>query len=58
MPLINCKVILKLRWRKYFILSVPDNENDNTNADCNNFVFIFIDTKLYFPVATLSAKDN
>ena len=57
-PLINCKVELKLKWRNYFILSVPDNENDNPNAHSNNFTFIFKDTNLYLPIITLSAKDN
>ena len=57
-PLINCKVELKLKWRNYFILSVPDNENDNPNAHSNNFTFIFKDTNLYLTIITLSAKDN
>ena len=32
--------------------------NDNTNPNSNNIVFTNKDTKLYAPVATLSAKDN
>ena len=34
------------------------NENNNANAESNNIIFIIKDTKLYVPVATLSAKDN
>ena len=31
---------------------------DNVNANDNNTIFTIIDTKLYVPVVTLSAKDN
>ena len=59
MPLIKCKVELKLIWRKYCVLSVAGNENNlNKNANANNIIFIIKDTKLYVPVVTLSAKDN
>ena len=34
------------------------NENDDTNADSNNIIFTIKDTKLCFPVFTLSEKDN
>ena len=37
MPLINCKVELKLKWTKYCVLSAAGN--DNTNADPNNIIF-------------------
>ena len=56
MPLINCKVELKLKWTKYCILSATGN--DNTNANPNNIIFTSKDTKLYVPVVTLSAKGN
>ena len=38
MPLINCKVKLKLKWTKYCVLSAVSNENqsDNDNNDNNN----------------------
>ena len=48
MPLINCKVKLNLTWEKKCVLS--------TNA--GNAVFIINDTKLYFPIVTLSKEDN
>ena len=31
---------------------------DNNNAISNNIIFTIKDTKLYVPIATLSAKDN
>ena len=58
-PLINCKIELKLRWTKHCVLSVFVNENDNANnADSNNIIFTIKNTKLYIPVVILSAKDN
>ena len=56
MPLINCKIELKLKWTKYYFLSTAGN--DNTNANPNNIIFTMKDTKLYFPVVTLSARDK
>ena len=32
--------------------------NDNINGNVNNIIFTIKDAKLYFPVVTLSAKDN
>ena len=54
MPLINCKVKLKLKWINYCVLSaaVADNDRDN------KIIFIVRGTKLYVPVVTLSARDN
>ena len=48
MPLINCKIKLNLTWKKECVLS--------TAAD--DAVFIISNTKLYFPVVTLSKEDN
>ena len=56
MPLINSKVELKLKWKKYCVLSAADV--DNVNANSNNVIFTINDTKLYVLVVTLSAKDN
>ena len=59
LPLINCKVKLKLKWIKYCVLSAPGNENvitDNDNA--NNTIFTIRDTKLCIPVVTFSARGN
>ena len=58
-PLINCKVELKLKWAEYCVLSLASNENDiNDNDNANNIVFTIEGTKLYVPVVTLSARDN
>ena len=56
MPLINCKIALKHKWKKYSVLSADGA--DNTNANPNNIVLTIKDTKLYVPVVTLLAKDN
>ena len=59
MPLINCKVELKLKLTKYCVLSVAGNENDiSNNENANNIIFTNKDTKLYVLVVTLSARDN
>ena len=56
MPLITCKVELKLKWTKYCVLSAAGN--DNTNPNPNNIIFTIKDIKLYVPVVTLSVRDN
>ena len=43
MPLINCKIELKLKWTKYCVLSAAGA--DNTDANLNNFIFTIKDTK-------------
>ena len=59
MPLINCKLALKLKWTKYCVFSAGGTENDiNDNDNANNIIFTIKDTKLYVPVVTLSARDN
>ena len=58
MPLINCKVELKLKWTKYCDLSASGADNVNGNADGNIIIFTIKDTKLNVPVVTLSARDN
>ena len=58
MPLINCKVELKLRRMKHCVLSMLGNKNDNGNVDSNDIIFTVKDTKLSIPVVTLSLKDN
>ena len=47
MALINCKVELKFRRKKYCVLFADGNDNDNANPSLNNMVFIIKDTKLY-----------
>ena len=56
MPLINCKIELKLKSTKYCVFSAA-GVNVNGNDDDNN-IFTIKDTKLYVPVLTLSARDN
>ena len=56
MPLMNSKVELKLKWSKYCVLFAAGAYNPNANP--NNVIFTIIDTKLYVPVVTISAKDN
>ena len=56
MPLINCKIELKLNQTKYCVLSAAGTYNRDANP--NNIILIIKDTKLYVPVAILSAKDN
>ena len=56
MPLINCKVKLKLKWTKHCVLFVLGTENIDANS--NNVVFTTIDTKLYVHVVTSLEKEN
>ena len=59
MPLINCKVELKFKWRKFCILSPASNENIINNDDnANNIIFIIKKINLYVPAVTLSSRDN
>ena len=58
MPLINCKVELKLRQTKHCVFSVAGTDNAHGNFDDNNNIFTIKDAKLYVPVVTLSARDN
>ena len=46
MPLINCKIKLKLKRIKYCFLS--EAANDNTNGNLNNIIFTMKDTKYMF----------
>ena len=51
-PLINCKIDLKLTWHKDCMIS-------SANAAAGQVVsFMITNTKLYAPVVTLSTKDN
>ena len=56
MPLINCKVKLKLKWTKHYVLSVTGTDNTNGNNDDNNITFTIKDAQLYTPVVPLSVK--
>ena len=57
MPLINCKVELKLKWTKNCVLSAAGNDNVNNNDnDCNNITFTIKDTNLYAPVLIIKRR--
>ena len=58
MPLINCKIELKLKLKKHCALYANGNGIDSDNYNANNITFTIKDTKLYVPVVTLSARDN
>ena len=54
MPLINCKVELKLKWTKYCVLSAAGTEITlNDNDIPNNVIFTIRDRTLYVSVVTL-----
>ena len=56
-PLINCKVELKLKWTKYCVLATGGNDNDDANS--SSIIFTIKGTKLYVPgIVTSSTKDN
>ena len=56
MQIINYKVELRLKWKKYCVLSAADADGNDTNS--NNIIFTMKATKLYIPVLNLSARDN
>ena len=56
MPLISCKIELKLKWTSYCVL--PSAGEENANDRDNKIIFTIIDTKLSASVLTLSARDN
>ena len=56
MPLIDCKVKLKIKWTKYCLL--PAASTDNTNAIPNKIIFTIKDTNSYSPFVTLPARGN
>ena len=45
------RAALKLRWTKYWVFSVADNENKtNDYANVNDNIFTIKNTQLYVPV--------
>ena len=50
MPLINCKIELKLNWTDYCVFSAAGGHNVNNKDD--NIILTIKDTKLYVPVVT------
>ena len=65
-PLINCEISLELRWSKNCVLTSKATREADPDADPavigtnnpTNVVFVITDSKLYVPVATLSAEWN
>ena len=51
MPLINCEISLQLKWSRKCIIVDGTANNQNPTFQIN-------DTKLYVPVASLSAQEN
>ena len=58
MPLITCKVELKLKWTKCCVFSAGGTENYINDNDNANIIFTIKNTNLSVPVLTLSARDN
>ena len=60
MPLVNCKVELKLKWTKFCVLSAGGNDNlndDDIDNQSNNIVVTIKDTQLC-SCSNPSAKNN
>ena len=58
MPLINCKIHLELNWNNNCVMYGPDTYARGDNNNNSETTFQITSTKLYFPVVTLSTKDN
>ena len=51
MPLINCEISLQLKWSKNWVIVAGTAANQNPE-------FKTTDTKLYYPIVTLSTQDK
>ena len=58
MPLINCKIHLELNWNNNCVMYGSDTYAGADNANYRKATFKITSTKLYFPIVTLSTKDN
>ena len=47
MPLINCKVELKLKWTKHCVLTVVGNDNTNGNPSNINFTMNYTELHIF-----------
>ena len=56
MLLINCKIELKLKWTRHWVLSANGNDNDNGNN--YNIIFTIKCTNICVSVVVLSTRDN
>ena len=50
--MVNCKVELKLKWAKHYVLTVVGT--DNADANCDNIIFTKKDAKLFISVVSIS----
>ena len=48
MPLISCKIELKLKWTKYCVLSANGNDKINANDNGNNIISTIKDRNFMF----------
>ena len=53
-PLIHCKVELKLKWTKYCVLTAVGADNDNANP--NNIIFTLKNKNLYVSYCIFISK--
>ena len=58
MPLINCKIHLKLNLNNNCVMCGADTYGGGNNANDREGTFQITNTKLYVPVVTLSTKGN
>ena len=56
MPMVNCKVEMRLKWTKHCVLTIAGV--DHAEANRNNIILTIKDKKLYVPVVTLPVKQN
>ena len=57
MPLLNCKVELKIKWAKNCVLYAASNENDiNNYSNANNITFTIKDKKTICSCCTFISK--
>ena len=58
MPLISCRVVLKLRWKKHCVLSALGfvNADNDDSANSDNVIFYYKDTKLYVSLLLYQQK--
>ena len=57
-PLINCKIYLKLNWNNNCVMYGADTYAGGDNSNDREATFQITSTKLYVLVVTLSTKDN
>ena len=58
MPLINCKIHLKLNWNKKCVIYGANAYAGGDNANSRATTFGTESRKLYVPIVTVSSKDN